>query len=62
VLGNVSRPQGSVVPDDLPGTLGGQGKGTVGINGTGTLDGSVPSGNVSSQVGVDGGLSGGVQR
>ena len=58
VLGSGPRMPGNIVPDNLPGTMGGQSNATVGINGTGTLDGSVPS----TDVGVDRGLGVGVQR
>ena len=58
VLGSGHRMHGNIVPDNLPGTIGGQSNATVGINGTGTLDGSVPS----TDVGVDRGLGVGVQR
>jgi hypothetical protein len=58
VLGSGPRTPGNIVPDNLPGTIGGQSNATVGINGTGTLDGSVPS----TDVGADRGLGSGVQR
>ncbi len=56
MLGSGSRTLGNVVPDNLPGTMANPSNATVGINGTGTLDGSVPSGSVSSDVGVNSGV------
>ena len=46
VLGSGRARPGNIVPDNLPGTMLPPGNATVGINGTGTLDGSVPAGNV----------------
>ena len=45
ILGSGRATPGNIVPDNLPGTMDPK-NATVGINGTGTLDGSVPARDV----------------
>lgn len=61
VLGSGPRAPGNVVPDNLPGTMDPR-NATVGVNGTGTLDGGVRSDEITNDGGVNGSLGGGGQR
>ena len=61
VLGSGPRTPGNIVPDNLPGTMDPR-NATVGVNGTGTLDGSVRSDAITNDIDVNGSLDGGVQR